>query len=261
MLESHYQESYINKLESRITKLEQNFNHECPICMEKIGKNGYTKLKCGHMVDVGCFVTMCKNNINKCPLCRDEIFINDDDSDSDEEIDTPVVERNVESLLTFDYQLFETLHEDYCYTFDVISPMALMTVLDEYMLGVENDGEQSYRLEPPNPTPPPPDHNVTAPERITHTMEELYPVRTWSVFDNMGTIDIFQILERSIEGMNEESTTTYYGHPYLYEEYTCKYPNRRVTSDEFKEVLDYLVATNILEQDEYGFYRKKQPNQ
>ena len=256
MLKQYFQDDYMCKLENRLSKLEKNYNKECPICMEKIGKDGYTKLKCGHMLDVQCFVTMCKNNINKCPLCRDEIYDNDD-SDSDEEIDTSVVERNVESLLTFDYQTLEQLHEDYNYAFDEISISALQTVMEEYMLGVDVDND-SYRLEPPNPTPPPPDHNLTEEPRHTNfTMEELYPVRTWSVFDNMGTIDIFQILERSIEGMNLESPTQFTSSSYLHTEYTVKYPNRLISVHKFEEVLDYLVATNILEQDEDGFYRKK----
>lgn len=251
MLQQYYQDDYIVKLESRINKLEQNFNHECPICMEKIGKDGYTKLKCGHMVDIQCFVTMCKNNMNLCPLCRDVIYEKDEDSDSDsdEEIDTPVVERNIESLLTFEYQTLGQLHEEYNYAFDEISISALQVVLEEYMLGVDID-EEGYRLEPPNPTPPPTDHNVTAPERITYTMEDLYPRFT--------TIQIFQILERVVEGMNQESDSerTFYAQPYLRDEYNVKYPDKSLNEDTFTTILHYLVVEKVLEQDEYGFYRK-----
>ena len=243
----HISNEYIKKLEGRITKLEKEYNKECPVCMEKINNNGYTKLKCGHIVDVNCFVNMCKNNLNLCPLCRDVIYIRDDESDSDEEIDTSTVERNLDGLLTFDYKTLEELHEEYNYAFDEISISALRTVLEEYMIGVEYD-EESYRLEPPSAIDDPPQE--------MNEMTDLYPIPPSDVFLRLTNIEIFQVLERAAEGMNLESATQYYSPVYLYNEYNLKYPEQLLASDEFLDVLKYLVIGKALETNEDGFYRK-----
>lgn len=47
--------------------------NDCSICLEKL-KNNLKILTCGHKLHVECFQELEKNNINRCPLCKNKMF-------------------------------------------------------------------------------------------------------------------------------------------------------------------------------------------
>ena len=130
---------------------------------------------------------------------------------------------------------------------------------------VMGNDEIGYKLISPNPTPPLPfngdEMNIFIPERITYSMEELYP--------RFSTIEIFQLLERVVEGMNDcdgndiddNNRGTFYAEFYLRNEYNVKYPEKSLNEVIFTTILHYLVVEQVLEQNEDGFYRKVNTNQ
>ena len=54
-------------------KINKKKSQECPICLEKIGKNNYVLTKCNHKFCTDCFLKSLNNN-SSCPICREDIF-------------------------------------------------------------------------------------------------------------------------------------------------------------------------------------------
>jgi hypothetical protein len=56
---------------------------DCPICKETLSETNVCKTKCGHTYCLGCMINHTKRN-NRCPLCREEIYENISEEESDE---------------------------------------------------------------------------------------------------------------------------------------------------------------------------------
>lgn len=74
---------------------------DCPICKETLSQTNLCKTICGHSYCLSCMIKHSKTN-NKCPLCREELFENIEESQSESEEES-------ES----DYEMYETTRHNY----------------------------------------------------------------------------------------------------------------------------------------------------
>lgn len=69
---SKTKKNLIHQLDNKYDEINKIYEtHECAICLEPLECNDTCKIKCGHQFHLSCIM---KNNKNKCPLCRKEIY-------------------------------------------------------------------------------------------------------------------------------------------------------------------------------------------
>lgn len=64
---------------------------DCPICKETLSHTNLCKTICGHSYCLSCMIKHSKTN-NKCPICRKELFMNTEESESEEESELEIYE-------------------------------------------------------------------------------------------------------------------------------------------------------------------------
>ena len=60
---------------------------DCPICKERLSQTNLCKTICGHSYCLSCMIKHSKVN-NRCPLCREEIFEMNTESETETEEDS-----------------------------------------------------------------------------------------------------------------------------------------------------------------------------